>query len=107
MWRSLNIEAMLHHIVFFKLNKQLAERDEKLAVMQQMLLALKDKIDVIQELECGRNFSTRDSAYDLALVVKLADEDALEAYRVHPEHQKVLGYIKEIKPQTAVVDYFV
>ena len=97
---------MLQHIVFFRLtNTSETEKEEIISTLQTKLLALKDKVDVIKHLECGKNISNRVVAYDIALFVSIADENALEQYRIHPAHQKVLEYIKELKPETAVVDY--
>jgi hypothetical protein len=99
---------MLKHIVFIKLKGNYAaeEKERILRKIKEMLDALPATIDVIDQMETGMNFSTRASAFDLALTVQLKDEEALNEYRVHPEHKKVLDYMGSLALETAVVDYF-
>jgi len=56
-------------------------------------------------MQVGLNFSDRETAYDLILISKFKNVEALEAYRVHPAHQLVLKKIAGFKMQTAVVDF--
>jgi hypothetical protein len=44
----------------------------------------------------GRNVSTREIAYDLAVVGLVDDEEALERYLVDPFHQKAIATWREI-----------
>ena len=99
---------MLKHIVFIKLKGNYSEKEksEILKKLKQMLDSLPSSIEAIEEMETGLNFSTRPSAFDLALTVSMKDEDALNTYRVHPEHKKVLDYMGSLELETAVVDYF-
>jgi len=97
----------LKHIVFIKvLEEDTAIKDQNLSELKNRLETLPQFIEDIQHLEVGINFSTRQSAFDLSLYVHLADEDALNRYRVHPEHIKVLDFMKSLNLQTAVVDYY-
>ena len=99
---------MLKHIVFIRLKGKDAgaNKREILQKLKSMLDALPAAIADIDKMETGLNFSTRPSAFDLALTVDLKDEDALNRYRVHPEHKKVLDYMAGLDMETAVVDYF-
>jgi hypothetical protein len=99
---------MLKHIVFIKLkgNYPAEEKERILHRLKDMLNTLPTAIDAISQMETGLNFSTRAAAFDLALTVTLNDEDALNEYRVHPEHKKVLDYMGSLELETAVVDYF-
>lgn len=98
----------LKHIVFIKvLEDDTTIKDKNLIELKRKLDALPQFIKDIQHLEVGINFSTRHTAYDLSLLVNLADEDALNRYRVHLEHIKVLDFMKSLKLQTAVVDYYI
>ena len=98
---------MISHIVFIRL-KDYAPREKEniLTALKTMLDKLSWKIDVIVSLETGINFNERPSAYDLALVVKLRTEEDIEIYRSHPEHIKVLDYMKTLRLETGVVDFF-
>ncbi len=94
---------MIKHIVFFKLKNE--NKKNNVEKLNQALLSLKSKIEVINSIETGINIAHSERAFDLSLIVMLENEQALEEYRNHPEHMKVLELIKEINDQIAVVDY--
>lgn len=97
---------MLKHIVMMKM-KDASEKEQNQKKLVEMLEALKGQISVIEFLEVGNNFSTRPTAMDIVLLTEFNDEAALDKYRVHPEHVKVLGFIKEVVDEARVVDYWV
>ena len=98
---------MLRHIVLMKLkNFSENEKKENLHKLQMELIKLKDKIEEVRMLETGLNISTRPTAYDLSLICDFDNEDSLNAYRIHPEHIKVLELIKELVDKTAVNDFY-
>jgi len=74
---------------------------------KQMLLALEQSIEPLIKMEVGLNLSNRPAAFDLVLVADFNDEYGLNVYRDHPEHVKVLAYLKNIVEKTAVVDYVI
>jgi len=97
---------MITHIVFIRLKGcNPKEKSEKLNHLDKLLQELEVKIDVIDSLETGLNFNTRPSAYDLVLIVKLQSKEDIDIYRTHPEHVKVLEYMKTLNLETGVVDY--
>ena len=98
---------MLKHIVFFRLkdSEDPEEKGIRLNELKTMIEALPDKIDVIVSMEVGINISVRDVAYDLALVTEFRSAQDLAIYNAHPEHQKVVDFLKNIKKELAVVDY--
>jgi len=100
---------MVKHIVLFKLKEFNAynERTFICTTFKEKLESLKDKIDVIKNLEVGRNVNPVDTAYDIALTVEVEDFNALNVYRQHPEHKKVLDFINNVKEKAVVVDYIV
>jgi hypothetical protein len=75
--------------------------------LKEMLEVLPEYIPELKGMEVGLNINTRPSAFDIVLTVDLEDEDGLNAYRVHPEHKKVLDYLEGKIEKSAVVDYFV
>jgi len=98
---------MIKHIVFIKI-KGAASGDAKLQDLNKLkdaLKALPAQISQIKKIEVGINVSDSSSASDIALIGEFDSKDDLEAYKVHPEHQKVLDLISSIKGRTAVVDY--
>lgn len=98
---------MIKHIVFFRLKEQ-ENKQIKLNQLQELknfLESLKNKIDWIVNLEVGINYSTRDVAFDLALISDFKNNEDLENYISHPEHQKLLDLLNDIKKEVAIVDY--
>ncbi|NPA67906.1 MAG: Dabb family protein [Chlorobi bacterium] len=98
---------MIKHIVFVKI-KGAASDEEKLNDLQKLKDALDNlpsEIPEIKKYETGINISDSSTAYDLALSGDFESAEALDVYRNHPAHLKVLDLISSIKGRTAVVDY--
>lgn len=97
---------MLRHIVMINFSHK-----ENLAGIsaetKKMLLALEQSIEPLIKMEVGLNLSSRPAAFDLVLVADFKDEHGLNIYRDHPEHIKVLAYLKGVVEKTAVVDYII
>ena len=81
------------------------EPESQLAILKDKIDQLKNKIPQIKHFETGKNLSQSPSAFDLALVSEFENLDELEQYRIHPEHQEVLKFVKEVTQELAVVDY--
>jgi len=73
--------------------------------IKQMLESLVGSIDSLKSMEVGLNISTKATAYDLVLTADFEDEAGLNAYRIHPDHVKVLKRLESVVEKTAVVDY--
>ena len=43
--------------------------------------------------------------WDVALVADFADEDALNAYVRHPDHQAVVAYVRSVVSDRVAVDF--
>jgi hypothetical protein len=87
-----------------KLNKNV---DNKVvaAKLKVMLEQLQLTINSLIKIEVGINFSIKSSAYDVVLTADFNNEQGLDEYRVHPEHVKVLDYLKIVMDKATVVDY--
>jgi hypothetical protein len=102
------MKTMLKHIVMMRLKSAENEiKQKQMNKLKSMLEELKNSIDVLDFIEVGLNFSTRQTAFDLVLVTHFKGETELDLYRDHPDHLKVLDYIREVVSETAVVDYLV
>ncbi len=66
---------------------------------------LMGKVPELKSMEVGLNLSTKPAAYDLVLTSVFNSLEDLDAYRIHPEHKKVLDLLYEVYESTAVVDY--
>lgn len=78
---------------------------ENALALKKALEDLKIYIDEIKSLEVGLNFSVKQNAFDLVLTTIFQTEDDLEIYRLHPEHKKVLVFLRSVIQESAVVDY--
>lgn len=98
---------MIKHIIMFKLKDFGSEdiKKQKLNELKIIIDELNGKIREIVSIEAGINISTRDKAYDLVLVSDFKNEEDLSLYNIHPEHQKLVGFLKNIRLSSAVVDY--
>jgi hypothetical protein len=100
---------MIRHIIMFKLkdfeSKEI--KNQKLTQLKKMIDELGNQIGEIVSIQAGINFSSRDVAYDLVLLSTFKSRDDLQLYSAHPEHQKVVEFLKEIKLSSAVVDYYI
>lgn len=100
---------MIKHIVMWKL-KDFAQGKSKMEnakLMKEKLEALPAKIDVLLNAEVGINrmHDRNESVSDVVLTTTLENEDHLNTYAKHPEHQKVVQFITEIVTERRVVDY--
>ena len=98
---------MIKHIVFIKIKgaESDAEKKTDLQKLKEALDALPSVIPEIKNFQTGINISDAATASDFALIGEFENKDTLEAYKKHPEHQKILDMISSIKGRTAVVDF--
>jgi hypothetical protein len=99
---------MIRHIVLWKLDDSYPA-DEKLKIKKQlkkMLLHLLDNIDELRHLEVNFNLeAAAPSNFDVLLDTEFESISDLKAYQVHPQHLKVVEYIKTLKLQRTAIDY--
>ena len=98
---------MIKHIVMFRLKESAMGRskNENLQELKILLESLQEKIPVVKCLEVGINMGKSASASDIALYSEFDDMQALENYRIHPEHVKVVDYIDKVCSERRVADY--
>ena len=98
---------MIKHIVMFRLKESALGRskNENLQELKILLESLQEKIPVVKCLEVGINMGKSASASDIALYSEFDDIQALENYRIHPEHVKVVDYIDKVCSERRVADY--
>ncbi len=98
---------MIKHIVMFRLKESAVgkSKDENLQELKVLLESLRKKIPVVKYLEVGINMGKSASASDIALYSEFDDMQALEDYRIHPEHVKVVEFIEQVCSERRVTDY--
>ena len=75
--------------------------------LKKMLQNLENSIEELKKMEVGINISAKSSAMDLVLTADFDNANELDIYRVHPEHIKVLDFLKEVADFMKVVDYYI
>ncbi len=97
-------DNMIEHLVLFRWAAD-APPEAVTRVMDE-LRALKGRVPGVLDLTCGENFSTRSQGFTHALVVRLENRAALEAYGPHPAHQRVVQeFINPIRADVLALDY--
>lgn len=95
---------VVEHLVLFHFKPEATP--EAIEAAMTALRGLKTEIPGIVDLTCGANFTDRAPGYTHGLVVRFADQAALEAYGPHPTHQHVVvNYIKPIMESVLALDY--
>ena len=98
---------MIHHIVFWKMQETANGRSafENAEEMKLLLRALPASISQVKTLEVGLDFNRSTVAWDIALYTTFETAQDLQAYQVHPEHQKVVAFVTSVVASRAVVDF--
>lgn len=98
-------KKMVRHIVAWKM-AQTDDKEQKMLKIKEELEALKDKIDVIADIEVGINFNESDGASDIVLVSTFKSKEDLNTYQLHPEHVAVAAnYVRPNVCERRVIDY--
>ena len=74
-------------------------------IFKDRLLALRNKIPEIKEMEVGINIDPSERSFDAVLVSAFDSMEALRSYSVNPLHVAVSEFCKTIRTQSASVDY--
>ncbi len=98
---------MIKHIVMWRLKDQAlgASAAQNAERLKSRLEALKETIPQIREIEVGLNLNPSPASSDVVLYSVFESREDLEAYQKHPEHQKIAGFVSEIRSERRVVDY--
>jgi hypothetical protein len=102
-----NLNQMIKHIVLWAFKEQAdgCAKAENIKKAKTALELLKEKIQEIQYMEIGENFDTSLDSFDLALYAEFKNRESLKVYQSHPEHLKVIDYLRKVRDKRTVVDY--
>lgn len=98
---------MIKHIVMWKL-KKIAEGNtakENALKAKSLLENLDGKVPGLITIEVGVDYSKTDDSADIVLYSEFESQEALDAYHTHPEHKKVIPFMREIRDARTLVDY--
>jgi len=96
---------MVKHIVMFDFKDE--SKELNLVKAKVMLEALLTSVPTLKKMEVGINFSQEERAMDMSLYSEFDDAVGLAEYAVHPEHLKVVEFIKSVATASKVSDYVV
>ncbi|MFU8781138.1 MAG: Dabb family protein [Kiritimatiellia bacterium] len=91
---------MVTHIVLWKLKDR-----ESLSAVEAELSSLRDRVPGIEQLAVGMPPSPDGPMADISLYTEFTSWEDLKAYQVHPEHQKVVAFLKPLVAERHVSDY--
>ena len=97
---------MIKHIVMWKLKNEGGSEIKRLN-SQKLIMELeylRKKIVQIKALKTGINIYP-ENEYDVMLEMEFDSMEDLIIYQKHPEHQKVVEYLKAIRETKASIDY--
>jgi hypothetical protein len=75
---------MIHHVVAFRLRPESRAQAAQLAAD---LVAGLEPLDTVERVVGGANFRDAPTAYEVGIVVEIADREALERYSADPAHR--------------------
>lgn len=93
----------VQHIVLLEFRDGVSEEDKSGAL--RVIEGLKDKIDGIESIVSGRDFSGRAGDFTHAVIVTMRDKDVLAAYGPHPAHKAVQEVLHPLVATLWVVDF--
>ena len=94
---------MVVHIVLFEFRPE--NKEENIKTATEMLNGLAESIPTLNSMEVGVNYSDKERAMDMSIITTFDTKWGLEAYATHPEHLKVVAFLKEVVTESKVVDY--
>jgi len=99
---------MIVHIVFWKLHEQGLNgksRQENATEMKRLFAELKPKIPGLLRCEIHTDVLHTPDSVDVVLYSEFESMAALDAYQPHPEHKKIIEFLKDVRYERRVVDY--
>ena len=97
---------MIRHVVSWKLlAEDAAGKAESAGTIAAALRSLPPVVPEILSLEVGANVAYPGSNWDVVLIADYESLVALEAYQVHPEHQRVVDIIRPLVASRSAVDF--
>jgi heme-degrading monooxygenase HmoA len=98
---------VIKHIVMWKLKEQAegADRATNAAKLKALLETCRDIVPGIRRFEIGIATPGLEATYDVVLVSEFDSKAALDAYAVHPEHEKVKSFVAAVRDARQCIDY--
>lgn len=94
---------MVVHIVTFQFKEE--NKQTNIIQAKQMLENLMGAVPTLRSIDVGLNFSKEERAMDMSIIAVFESKEGLDVYAVHPEHLRVVDFIKTVVEYSKVVDY--
>ncbi|HEV3157276.1 MAG TPA: Dabb family protein [Candidatus Baltobacteraceae bacterium] len=94
---------MITHIALFTWKDGTTPNDIVEAL--QEVKSLRHKVEGLLAIHCGENFSKWNEGFTHAVVVLAENQDALDAYREHPDHEAVAAKIEAMEHRGIGIDF--
>lgn len=95
---------MIHHIVMWKLKE--ADKKENAKKIKEDLEALKNKVKELEYIQVNFNMDIApQNNFDVILDTRFKTFEDLTVYANHPDHVKVVNFIKTVIDQRVAIDY--
>ena len=98
---------MIKHIVFWRLNESAYGNDKQTnaIILKEKLLAMKSKVHGLGKIEVGFDFSNEKDSCDVALYSEFENKEALHRYQIHPDHEEIKKWLRDVRFERRVIDY--
>jgi len=96
---------MVRHIVLFKLKDTSANN---IAKTRDVLLSMQGNVPQLKAIEVGCDFLHSPRSYDIALIVTVEDQKALDDYQNDPYHCSVVKpHMHAVRESSVAADYLI
>lgn len=98
---------MIRHIVLWRFKDQAggASREENLSRAVSLFEEILPKLTGVLHFSAGVNGPKSEEASDLALLVDFDSWNSLREYQDHPEHLRVVSFLRSVRTERRVVDF--
>lgn len=94
---------MIKHVVCYQLHERTEKKKQE---VKAMFMSMKNKIDVIKEIQIGLDFLKSERSYDVVLEITFDSVEDMNSYQQHEYHLgTVKPFMKEAKKLSVSVDY--
>ena len=96
---------MVKHIVLFKLKDNSLENCLK---AKEVLLSMEGKVPELKSIEVGIDYLHSERSYDVALIVTVEDELALDRYQKDTYHCSVVKtHMHAVRSSSVAIDFII
>ena len=97
---------MIRHVIMWRFRDELdgMDKDQIMMAIEESFANLKDTVPEIISMSVERDILRSERSFDMIYITEFESLEALERYRIHPEHVKVAEFIARARIAQAVTD---